>query len=288
MKTRQDAWTEENDLLLAETVLRHVREGSTQLNAFEEVGDKLDRTSAACGFRWNAVVRHNYEKALQLAKKQRKQRQRILGKDQGGKKKLLYNPPVPALDESLTGSLAAAEQPESQPTFDLSMLEQDDKQIDAALMAEVQDLMNKNQEQKDYSAETALELAEIPVQETPARVTQTNHPSPVRHTVPPTGLTMGHVIAYLQSLSGSSLQVDIYKSENERLKREINSLRKQNEELQQKINRLEENTNTMQEDYETLMKIMNRARKLALFEEEERPATKFKMDRNGNLEKVAE
>ncbi|BBP92967.1 hypothetical protein BsIDN1_65850 [Bacillus safensis] len=68
-KQRQDAWSEENDLLLAETVLRHVREGSTQLNAFEEVGDKLNRTSAACGFRWNAVVRHQYEKALALAKK---------------------------------------------------------------------------------------------------------------------------------------------------------------------------------------------------------------------------
>jgi prespore-specific regulator len=27
MKVRQDAWSEENDLLLAETVLRHVREG---------------------------------------------------------------------------------------------------------------------------------------------------------------------------------------------------------------------------------------------------------------------
>ncbi len=26
-KQRQDAWSEENDLLLAETVLRHVREG---------------------------------------------------------------------------------------------------------------------------------------------------------------------------------------------------------------------------------------------------------------------
>ncbi|NKE04548.1 MULTISPECIES: RsfA family transcriptional regulator [Mesobacillus] len=288
MKTRQDAWTEENDLLLAETVLRHVREGSTQLNAFEEVGDKLDRTSAACGFRWNAVVRHNYEKALQLAKKQRKQRQRILGKDQGGKKKLLYNPPVPTLDESLTGSIQETEQPEAQPTFDLSMLEQDDKQIDAALMAEMQDLVNKNQEQKDYSTEAAAEMAEVPVQEPQQRVSQTAYTAPARHTVPPTGLTMGHVIAYLQSLSGSSLQVDIYKSENERLKREINSLRKHNEELQQKINRLEENTNTMQEDYETLMKIMNRARKLALFEEEERPATKFKMDRNGNLEKVAE
>jgi len=288
MKTRQDAWTEENDLLLAETVLRHVREGSTQLNAFEEVGDKLDRTSAACGFRWNAVVRHNYEKALQLAKKQRKQRQRILGKDQGGKKKLLYNPPVPALDESLTGSLPAIDQPEAQPTFDLSMLEQDDKQLDAALMAEMQDLVNKSQEQKDYSTEAAAEMSEVPVQETQPRITKPTQTTPARHTVPPTGLTMGHVIAYLQSLNGSSLQVDIYKSENERLKREIHSLRKQNEELQQKINRLEDNTNTMQEDYETLMKIMNRARKLALFEEEERPATKFKMDRNGNLEKVAE
>jgi prespore-specific regulator len=288
MKTRQDAWTEENDLLLAETVLRHVREGSTQLNAFEEVGDKLDRTSAACGFRWNAVVRHNYEKALQLAKKQRKQRQRILGKDQGGKKKLLYNPPVPTLDEGLTGSLPAVEQEEAQPTFDLSMLEQDDKQLDAALMAEMQDLMNKKQEPKDYSTEAAAEMAEMPVQQTQTRVNQTVQTQPARHTVPPTGMTMGHVIAYLQSLSGSSLQVDIYKSENERLKREINSLRKQNEELQGKINRLEENTNTMQEDYETLMKIMNRARKLTLFEEEERSATKFKMDRNGNLEKVAE
>ncbi|CAM3845801.1 RsfA family transcriptional regulator [Mesobacillus thioparans] len=286
MKTRQDAWTEENDLLLAETVLRHVREGSTQLNAFEEVGDKLDRTSAACGFRWNAVVRHNYEKALQLAKKQRKQRQRILGKDQSGKKKLLYNPPVPTLDESLTGSLPAAElSDEVQPTFDLSLLEQDDRQIDAALMAEMQDLVNKEKARNDYAEETAEEMAEMPVQ---AAQTQVSHTAPVRHTVPTTGLTMGHVIAYLQSLNGSSLQVDIYKSENERLKREIHSLRKQNEELQQKINRLEKNTNTMQEDYETLMKIMNRARKLALFEEEERPATKFKMDRNGNLEKVAE
>src|SRR6476661_7335921 len=97
MKVRQDAWTDENDLLLAETVLRHVREGSTQLNAFEEVGDKLNRTSAACGFRWNAVVRHTYDKALSLAKKQRKQRQRILGRDTGGKKKLLYTPPAPTI-----------------------------------------------------------------------------------------------------------------------------------------------------------------------------------------------
>jgi len=75
-KVRQDAWSHEDDLLLAETVLRHIREGSTQLDAFEEVGDKLNRTGAACGFRWNAIVRKKYEKAIELAKRQRKQLKR--------------------------------------------------------------------------------------------------------------------------------------------------------------------------------------------------------------------
>ncbi len=50
----------------------------------------------------------------------------------------------------------------------------------------------------------------------------------------------------------------------------------------------EENSETIQEDYETIMKIMNRARKMVLLEEDSQQATKFKMDRNGNLEKVAE
>ncbi|MCF3941856.1 RsfA family transcriptional regulator [Oceanobacillus alkalisoli] len=75
-KVRQDAWSHEDDLLLAETVLRHIREGSTQLNAFEEVGDKLNRTSAACGFRWNAEVRNKYINAIDLAKRQRKEMKR--------------------------------------------------------------------------------------------------------------------------------------------------------------------------------------------------------------------
>ncbi|MGI8385816.1 RsfA family transcriptional regulator [Robertmurraya sp. P23] len=251
MKVRQDAWTDENDLLLAETVLRHVREGSTQLNAFEEVGDKLNRTSAACGFRWNAVVRHRYEKALQLAKKQRKQRQRILGKDQGGKKKLLYSPPVPTLEE--VGPIAAAE-------------------------VETYEVPN-------FSEEMAIEPAVMA-----QSVTQVALPSATAsQTQAPREMNMETVISYLRSLGGSNIQVDILKSENERLKREIATLKRRNEELEGKIDHLEQNTEIIQEDYETLMKIMNRARKLVVLEEEEdRPATKFKMDRNGNLEKIAE
>lgn len=71
--TRQDAWTQDEDILLAEVVLRHIREGGTQLSAFEEVGKALSRTAAACGFRWNSFVRKQYQSGIELAKKQRKE-----------------------------------------------------------------------------------------------------------------------------------------------------------------------------------------------------------------------
>lgn len=71
--TRQDAWSQDEDLLLAEVVLRYIREGGTQLHAFEEVGKRLSRTAAACGFRWNSYVRKQYKSGIELAKKQRKE-----------------------------------------------------------------------------------------------------------------------------------------------------------------------------------------------------------------------
>ncbi|RFU67977.1 RsfA family transcriptional regulator [Bacillus sp. V59.32b] len=249
MKVRQDAWTEEDDLLLAETVLRHVREGSTQLNAFEEVGDKLNRTSAACGFRWNAVVRHNYDKALQLAKKQRKQRQRILGKDQGGKKKLLYTPPAPTIEDIRVGS----HQHESNVT------------------------------ELELESELEAETITYAIPETVAPANEARNEGSDSHT-----LTLDVVITYLQSMNTMILQAEVLKSENERLKLEMEELRKRNQQLEKKAENLEQNTGIIQEDYEMLMNIMNRARKLVLLEEDERPATKFKMDRNGNLEKLAE
>jgi RsfA family transcription factor len=70
--TRQDAWTEDEDIILAETVLRHIREGKTQLEAFKEVAKQLSRTSAACGFRWNATIRKEYQEQIQRAKEERK------------------------------------------------------------------------------------------------------------------------------------------------------------------------------------------------------------------------
>ena len=74
MKTmRQDAWSTEDDARLASIVLRHIREGSTQLSAFEESGELLGRTAAACGYRWNACVRKLHLSAIDLAKLERKE-----------------------------------------------------------------------------------------------------------------------------------------------------------------------------------------------------------------------
>ncbi|MTT32006.1 RsfA family transcriptional regulator [Terrilactibacillus sp. BCM23-1] len=73
---RQDAWSSDEDLTLAKTVLSHIREGSTQLAAFEEVGKSLSRTPAACGFRWNSLVRKKYENEIAQAKAKRKELKR--------------------------------------------------------------------------------------------------------------------------------------------------------------------------------------------------------------------
>lgn len=70
--SRSDAWTPEDDVTLAELVLRHIREGSTQLVAFDEAASLLGRTAAACGYRWNGVVRRHYEDPIRDAKQVRR------------------------------------------------------------------------------------------------------------------------------------------------------------------------------------------------------------------------
>ncbi|QWH64132.1 RsfA family transcriptional regulator (plasmid) [Bacillus mycoides] len=70
--SRQDSWTNDNDLLLATIVLQNIRNGGTQLAAFKEVAKQLTRTPAACGFRWNSYVRKQYEEEIKQAKQNRK------------------------------------------------------------------------------------------------------------------------------------------------------------------------------------------------------------------------
>jgi len=74
--SRSDAWTAGDDNRLAGLVLRHISTGSTQLRAFEEAANELTRTAAACGYRWNGVVRKYYRDEIEVAKRDRKHSQK--------------------------------------------------------------------------------------------------------------------------------------------------------------------------------------------------------------------
>lgn len=197
---RQDAWTPDDDLLLAEVTLRYIREGGTQLRAFEEVAEKLGRTPAACGFRWNSTVRKNYEEAIAIAKEQRQ----------------------------------------------------------------------KNKQKKSMKTKGKLDLALEQKKNTPEHIEN---------------IDFDHMIGFLkqQKKRFAELKSKIEHLEDELLKkdRQIEELKAENEKLLSEHN----NVKSVNEDYRTLLQIMERARKLALFEgEEEKPI--FKMDGNGNLERI--
>ncbi|MCF8568232.1 RsfA family transcriptional regulator [Alicyclobacillus tolerans] len=89
---RADAWTLDDDETLTNTVLSTIRYGGTQLSAFEVAAQQLKRTSAACGFRWNGVLRHRCKVEIEQAKREKKMR--ISGSHQ---------------PESMTSSLAMQE-----------------------------------------------------------------------------------------------------------------------------------------------------------------------------------
>lgn len=209
---RQDAWSEEDDLILAELTLRHIREGGTQLAAFEEVGERIGRTAAACGFRWNSFVRKKYDSAIQIAKKQRQQRNQA--KKHAG---------------AATASVA---------------------------MLEVQD--------SGYSRGEGLSEE---------------------------ALSIDAVIRFLRQWKSTyadmSRQIRTLEKELAEARDGLESLRRENVKLNSEVNEVSTDYRVVNDDYKALIQIMDRARKLSLLqEEEEEGKSRFKMDANGNLERI--
>ncbi len=57
VKLRKDSWTEEEDNLLKELVLKKIEQGHTQISGFQEASILLGRSKQACAFRWNKNLR---------------------------------------------------------------------------------------------------------------------------------------------------------------------------------------------------------------------------------------
>jgi prespore-specific regulator len=209
---RQDAWTDEDDLILAEVTLRHIRDGSTQLTAFEEVGERIGRTSAACGFRWNSCVRKRYEAAIQIAKAQRQKRNQ--------------------LKKQHTGALDA--------------------------------LIEVN------GGEVQISRSEMASEE---------------------AISIDAVIRFLRQWKTNYHEMTRQHKQMERelldAKEELESLRRENDRLDKQVAEAVTDYRVVNDDYKALIQIMDRARKLAfLVEEDEESKSRFKMDANGNLERI--
>jgi prespore-specific regulator len=207
MKTmRQDAWTTEDDNLLADIILHHIRSGSTQLIAFEEVGQRLGRTKAACGYRWNAIVRKEFTAQIEIAKAERR-----------------TNQSTRLREETVAG-----------------------------------------QGVHEASGEEGGERAQV---------------------------GWGEVLRFLR---GQRAESQALHSRLRQLERdlevhvaEVDRLTKENQGLQSDLGRVEQELCVVKEDYVALVQIMERARKLAFLadgDDVEKP--KFKMDENGNLERI--
>lgn len=214
---RQDAWSPDDDLILAEVTLRHIREGSTQLAAFEEVGERIGRTSAACGFRWNSCVRKRYEDAIQIAKQQRQKRNYL--------KK-----------QTVTAAATATSQVSSL-AFDT--------------------------EERIFKGDVGS-LDE--------------------------GLSVDAVIRFLRSWKTTyqdlSRQIKLFEKEMKEKEEELNRLRSENERLTNEVNNAQTDYRAVNDDYKTLIQIMDRARRLTVLSSEEEVKPRFKMDANGNLERI--
>lgn len=199
---RQDAWTQDEDVLLAEVVLRHIREGSTQLNSFEEVGKNLSRTAAACGFRWNSHVRKQYKSGIELAKIQRKE-----------------NKKLPLIEKEEVVSTVT---------------------------------------------ETSVDIPQLQL---------TN-----------STITMQDVVQYLTRVAEQTLNDS---RDRQLITQEYDKLLRENEKLKNDNKKLFEKLSSVEDDYNTLLQIMERARKLIVLEEDKKEKkVKFQMDKNGNLERV--
>jgi prespore-specific regulator len=209
---RQDAWSPDDDLILAEVTLRHIREGSTQLAAFEEVGQRIGRTSAACGFRWNSCVRKRYDEAIGMAKQQRQKRSYL--KKQG--------------ITSISGPVR--------------MISEDGE-----------------------SAKTELMSAE--------------------------SLSLEAIIRYLRQWKGSvqdmSRQIRQMEKELKDKDEQLKDFKEKNERLSKEVDEVQTGYQVVNDDYKALIRIMDRARRLAfLTEDPDDERARFKMDANGNLERI--
>lgn len=73
MARRADSWKMEEDLLVKDTVIQHIKEGKKLKDAFKLLTELLEtRTESAIKFRWHKILSHQYHDEVKKAKEIKK------------------------------------------------------------------------------------------------------------------------------------------------------------------------------------------------------------------------
>lgn len=70
-------WTKEEERFLGETVVEYIASGNTIEDAIEKVSKDINRTLAACKFRWHNTIRPKFKASLEIVKEERKKKTSI-------------------------------------------------------------------------------------------------------------------------------------------------------------------------------------------------------------------
>ncbi|GIQ64121.1 hypothetical protein PACILC2_26890 [Paenibacillus cisolokensis] len=104
------------------------------------------------------------------------------------------------------------------------------------------------------------------------------------------GLSIDAVIRFLRQWKSTyaelTRQIRMLEKELKEKEELVSELREENERLTNEINNAQTDYRTVNDDYKTLIQIMDRARRLAVLTDEEDAKARFKMDANGNLERI--
>ena len=94
------------------------------------------------------------------------------------------------------------------------------------------------------------------------------------------------VISFLQRLKEKEIQFDTSVDELKKYKEERDDLRKKLKATQEENEKMKKEINSLKDDYLALLSIMEKARKLALKDENQEEKMKFQMDITGNIDMI--
>ena len=103
-------------------------------------------------------------------------------------------------------------------------------------------------------------------------------------------LSIDAVVRFLRQWKGTyqelSRQIKTLERDIREKDEELYTLRELNERLSLEVNNAQTDYRAVNDDYKTLIQIMDRARRLTVLTEEDEAKPRFKMDANGNLERI--